>query len=106
MNTMRIQKKVLTLSCAALLALPLSAAGPSAMRIYAEDEVATEETSGGESSLSAVQDDSAQPGGSLFLVIRKQQGAESCIKYLKTVYASVEKLDRSAGYWVLQAVKA
>ena len=47
-----------------------------------------------------------KPGGSLFLVIRKQQGAESCIKYLKTVYASVEKLDRSAGYWVLQAVKA
>ena len=66
MNTMRIQKKVLTLSCAALLALPLSAAGPSAMRIYAEDEVATEDASGGESSLSAVQDDSVQPGGSLF----------------------------------------
>ena len=45
------------------------------------------------------------PGGSLFLVIRKQQGAESCIKYLQTLYASVEKLDRSAGFWVLQAVR-
>ncbi len=44
-----------------------------------------------------------KPGGSLFLVIRKQQGAESCIRFLKTIYASVEKLDRSAGFWVLQA---
>ena len=44
-----------------------------------------------------------RPGGSLYLVIRKQQGAESCVKYLKTLYASVEKLDRSGGYWVLEA---
>lgn len=44
-----------------------------------------------------------KPGGRLYLVIRKQQGAESCIKYLKTLYASVEKLDRSAGFWVLRA---
>ena len=47
-----------------------------------------------------------KPGGSLFLVIRKQQGAESCIRYLKTLYASVEKLDRSGGFWVLEARKA
>ncbi|MBQ9251434.1 MAG: methyltransferase [Clostridia bacterium] len=46
-----------------------------------------------------------QPGGSLYLVIRKQQGAESAIKYLKTLYASVEKLDRSAGFWVIEARK-
>ena len=45
------------------------------------------------------------PGGSLYLVIRKQQGAESAIKYLKTLYASVEKLDRSAGFWVIVARK-
>ena len=44
-----------------------------------------------------------KPGGRLYLVIRKQQGAESCIKYLKTLDASVEKLDRSAGFWVLRA---
>lgn len=43
------------------------------------------------------------PGGSLYLVIRKQQGAESCVRYLKTIFASVEKLDRSGGYWVLEA---
>ena len=44
-----------------------------------------------------------KPGGALYLVIRKQQGAESCIRYLQTVYAEVEKLDRSAGFWVLKA---
>ncbi len=44
-----------------------------------------------------------KPGGALYLVIRKQQGAESCVKYLKTLYQSVEKLDRQAGYWVLCA---
>ena len=43
------------------------------------------------------------PGGALYLVIRKQQGAESCIRYLETIYASVEKLDRSGGFWVLKA---
>ena len=47
-----------------------------------------------------------KPEGSLYLVIRKQQGAESCIRYLKTLYCSVEKLDRSGGFWVLQAQNA
>ena len=41
--------------------------------------------------------------GALYLVIRKQQGAESCIKYLKTLFHVVEKLDKSAGFWVLRA---
>ena len=41
--------------------------------------------------------------GALYLVIRKQQGAESCMKYLKTLYASVEKLVKSGGFWVLKA---
>ena len=36
------------------------------MSIYAEDEVAAEDASTGESSLSTVQDDSAQSDGSLF----------------------------------------
>ena len=42
-------------------------------------------------------------GGALYLVIRKQQGAESCVKYLKTLYESVEKLTKSGGFWVLKA---
>ena len=41
--------------------------------------------------------------GALYLVIRKQQGAESCIRYLQTLYTRVEKLDRSGGFWVLKA---
>ena len=43
------------------------------------------------------------PGGALYLVIRRQQGAESCVKYLKTIFSGVEKLDKSNGYWVLKA---
>ena len=46
---------------------------------------------------------SLNPGGALYLVIRKQQGAESCMKYLQTLYQNVEKLDKSGGFWVLKA---
>ena len=44
-----------------------------------------------------------RPSGALYLVIRKQQGAESCVKYLKTLFSAVDKLDKSNGYWVLRA---
>ena len=44
-----------------------------------------------------------RPGGALYLVIRKQQGAESCMRYLQTLFQTVERLDRSAGYWVIRA---
>ncbi len=47
-----------------------------------------------------------RPEGALYLVIRKQQGAESCIRYLQTLYARVEKLNRSGGFWVLKASEA
>lgn len=43
------------------------------------------------------------PGGGLCLVIRKQQGAESCVRYLKTLFAQVEPLKKSGGFWVLCA---
>ena len=46
---------------------------------------------------------SLKPGGALYLVIRKQQGAESCMKYLQTLFDSVEKLDKSGGFWILKA---
>ena len=48
---------------------------------------------------------SLHAGGALYLVIRKQQGAESCVKYLKTLFNEVEKLDKSAGFWVLKAAE-
>ena len=41
--------------------------------------------------------------GALYLVIRKQQGAESCVKYLKTLYGDVERMAREDGFWVLRA---
>ncbi len=44
-------------------------------------------------------------GGALYLVIRKQQGAESCMKYLRTLYAQVDKVAKSAGFWVLRAMQ-
>ena len=46
-----------------------------------------------------------KPGGALYLVIRKQQGAESCMKYLGTLFGSVEKMDKSGGFWVIRAEK-
>ena len=42
------------------------------------------------------------PGGALYIVIRKQQGAESAEQYLKTIYGDVERIAREKGYWVLR----
>ena len=46
-----------------------------------------------------------RPGGSLILVIRKQQGAESCLRYLQTLFPKVEKTAKSGGFGVLTATK-
>ena len=42
-------------------------------------------------------------GGCLYIVIRKQQGAPSALKYLGEIYSSAEVVDRSGGYWVIRA---
>ena len=39
-------------------------------------------------------------GGSLWLVIRKQQGAPSAQNYLLTLFGSVEIVNKEAGYWI------
>ena len=44
-------------------------------------------------------------GGSLFVVIRKAQGAESVRKYLQELFGNCELLDRHKGYHILQAKK-
>ena len=44
-------------------------------------------------------------GGALYIVIRKQQGAESAQKYLSTIYGDVERIAREKGYWVLRCAK-
>lgn len=43
------------------------------------------------------------PGGCLYIVIRKQQGAPSALKYLADLYTEAEVIDRSGGYWVIRA---
>ena len=43
------------------------------------------------------------PGGSIYIVIRKQQGAPSALKHLKETWPAAELLDREAGYWILRA---
>ena len=41
--------------------------------------------------------------GQLYLVIRKQQGAESALKYLKTVFNEVDTIEKSGGFWVIRS---
>ena len=40
--------------------------------------------------------------GALYIVIRKQQGAESALKYLKTLFENVETVEKSGGFWVIR----
>ena len=49
--------------------------------------------------------DHLDEGGRLILVIRKQQGAESCARYLKTLYSEVEMVAQKKGYRILIAKK-
>ena len=44
------------------------------------------------------------PGGALYIVIRKQQGAPSALKHLQETWSQAEMIDREAGYWVLRAM--
>ncbi len=43
------------------------------------------------------------PGGSLYIVIRKQQGAPSALTFLNTIYQSVQVVEKSGGFWVIRA---
>ena len=47
--------------------------------------------------------DYSKPDGALYVVIRKQQGAPSALKYLKEIYAQAETVDRGSGFHVLRA---
>ena len=44
-------------------------------------------------------------GGSLYLVIRKQQGAPSALKVLKELYGKAEVIERDGGYWIIECIK-
>lgn len=42
------------------------------------------------------------PSGALYIVIRKQQGAQSAVAYLGTLFSSVEAVAKKGGFWVLE----
>ena len=44
-------------------------------------------------------------GGQLWLVIRKQQGAPSALKFLKELYGRAEVIERDGGYWIIACTK-
>ena len=46
-----------------------------------------------------------KPGGALYIVIRKQQGAPSALKYLREIYGDAEVIDRSGGFHVIKATE-
>ena len=45
-------------------------------------------------------------GGSLYIVIRKAQGAESASKYIETIFGNITLLKRDKGYYIYRAVKS
>ena len=45
------------------------------------------------------------PGGALYLVIRKQQGAPSALKFLRELYGRAEVIERDGGYWIIECIK-
>ena len=42
--------------------------------------------------------------GALYIVIRKQQGAESAKKYLQTLFSDVQVIEKSGGYWIIRCI--
>lgn len=42
------------------------------------------------------------PGGRLYVVIRKQQGAPSALKHMQARYASARVIAREKGFWVIE----
>ena len=45
-------------------------------------------------------------GGSLYVVIRKAQGAKSAAKFIESVFGNIQLLERDKGYYIYQAVKS
>ena len=45
-------------------------------------------------------------GGSLYIVIRKAQGADSASKYIASIFGNVELLDKHKGYHIYRFIKS
>ena len=46
--------------------------------------------------------DRLSPGGRLYAVIRKQQGAPSALRHMQELYASARVIAREKGFWVIE----
>lgn len=46
-----------------------------------------------------------RPGGSLWIVIQKKQGAPSAYAKLESIFAEVKEVGRDKGYWIIKALK-
>ncbi len=46
-----------------------------------------------------------KPGGLLFVVIQKKQGAPSSLVRLEELFSQAEVIEHSAGYWIIRAKK-
>lgn len=46
-----------------------------------------------------------EENGRLYLVIRKQQGAQSAMNYLTTVFGNCKCVEKDSGYWILLCTK-
>lgn len=45
------------------------------------------------------------PGGSIYLVIQKKQGAKSAIDKLQSIFGSCEAINKQGGYWILKSTR-
>lgn len=45
------------------------------------------------------------PGGAIWVVIQKKQGAPSAYDKLESLFARVEQVERDKGYWIIKATK-
>ena len=45
------------------------------------------------------------PGGKLYVVLQKKQGAPSSEAYLRELFGNCEMIARDAGYWILRSVR-
>lgn len=45
------------------------------------------------------------PGGFLYVVLRKQQGAPSSLTHLEKLFGNCEIMEKDAGYWIMRSQK-
>lgn len=45
------------------------------------------------------------PGGCLYLVIQKKQGAKSAADKLRAVFGNCEVINKKGGYWILKSIR-